>query len=353
MRRPFLTRRSSTAALALVLTSCGSGLPFVGNADGAPVGVQAPSLGGVVLDVLSVRSSGDRSLVKVRVMNGYSSDISLDPARLNTYLLTDAGEKLMLIEPATNPDLSVPAGKTMDGDLVFEGALPTSGRATLVINQQGRLDRESTSSPKFEVALPLDGSRGGATIAETSSLSGMRPNPSSRLQLASATASSLGTAGEATSSFQAVETLKTELGAVETDRGTVVSLAGDVTFDFDQATIREDARATLDRLAQLIGATGGGAISIEGHTDAKGDDDYNKRLSQARAETVKTYLTEKGVSAERLGTIGLGELRPVAPNAKANGTDDEDGRRRNRRVEVILPGKQDLVAREGAGADRR
>lgn len=322
MRLLGLTGRCFLAALVAALSACDGGLPFVRNADGAPVGVQVPSIGGVVLDVLSVRSSGDKSLVKVRVMNGYSSDISLDPARLNTYLLTDAGEKLMLIKSATNPDLSVPAGKTMNGDLVFEGALPTVGRATLVINQQGRIDRESTSSPKFEVALPLGGSRGGSAIAERSNLSGMRPNPSSQLQLASASASSVGTAGGATSNLQAVETLKSELGAVETERGTVVSLAGDVTFDFDKATIRGDARETLDRLAQLISASGGGAISIEGHTDAKGDDDYNKRLSQARAETVNIYLTDKGVSADRLSTIGLGELRPIAPNAKADGTDD-------------------------------
>ncbi len=340
------TRRSWVLASALVLTACEGGLPFGGRTDGAPVGVQAPSVGGVVLDVLSVRSAGERSLVKVRVMNGYNSDISLDPARLNTYLITDSGEKLMLIEPATNPDLSVPAGKTMDGDLVFQGALPSSGRAMLVINQHGRVDRESTSSPKFEVALTLDGSRGGATIGETSSLSGMRPNPASQLRLARESGSSLGTAGQATSNLQVVETLKTELGAVETERGTIVSLPGDVTFDFDEATVRGDARATLDRLAQLVQASAQGVISIEGHTDAKGDDEYNKRLSQARAEAVRKHLTEKGVAGDRLRTIGLGELRPIAPNAKPDGSDDEDGRRRNRRVEVIMPGKSDAAARD-------
>ncbi|MCW4461178.1 OmpA family protein [Sphingomonas sp. BT-65] len=101
--------------------------------------------------------------------------------------------------------------------------------------------------------------------------------------------------------------------------------------------IRADAQGTLDRLAQLIAAGGGGAITIEGHTDAKGDDAYNKKLSEARTEAVKTYLAGKGVEAARMRTIGLGELRPVAPNAKSDGSDDEACRQRNRRVEVILP----------------
>jgi outer membrane protein OmpA-like peptidoglycan-associated protein len=88
----------------------------------------------------------------------------------------------------------------------------------------------------------------------------------------------------------------------------------------------------------LIGAGGEGSISIEGHTDSRGDDAYNQRLSLARAEAVKAYLVEKGVAAGRLRTVGLGETRPVAPNANADGSDNEAGRQQNRRVEVILPG---------------
>ena len=68
-----------------------------------------------------------------------------------------------------------------------------------------------------------------------------------------------------------------------------------------------------------------------------GDDAYNKRLSEQRAAAVKAYLATKGVPEGRVRTIGLGELRPTAPNAQPDGTDDEAGRQRNRRVEVILP----------------
>ncbi|WP_169542469.1 OmpA family protein [Sphingomonas baiyangensis] len=116
-----------------------------------------------------------------------------------------------------------------------------------------------------------------------------------------------------------------------------MSLPGDVLFDFDKATIRPDARATLDKLAALIAAQKPPSVSIEGHTDAKGDDAYNQRLSEARAHAVRDYLVDqRQVPAALLKAIGLGELRPVAPNANATGGDDPEGRQRNRRVEVVL-----------------
>lgn len=62
----------------------------------------------------------------------------------------------------------------------------------------------------------------------------------------------------------------------------------------------------LDQLAKLVSQGSAGRVVIEGHTDAKGDDDYNKRLSEARAEAVEEYLNRNGVDAARLRTIGLG-----------------------------------------------
>lgn len=159
----------------------------------------------------------------------------------------------------------------------------------------------------------------------------------SRLKAATGGASSL-TAGQAgASSLAQVDTLKSELNAIETDRGTLVSLPGDVLFDFDKATIRPNARSTLDKLAQLIKAQDPLGVAIEGHSDSKGDDTYNQRLSQARATAVRDYLISvRTVDGTKLQTKGLGELKPVAPNMKPNGADDEAGRQRNRRVEVVL-----------------
>lgn len=139
------------------------------------------------------------------------------------------------------------------------------------------------------------------------------------------------------SALTAVDTLKSELKATETDRGTLVSLPGDVTFDFNKATIRPDARPTLDKLAALIKAQAPGSVAIEGHTDSKGNDGYNQRLSDARALAVRDYLISvRTVDGTKLKTKGWGELKPVAPNMAPDGTDDEAGRTRNRRVEVVL-----------------
>ena len=131
--------------------------------------------------------------------------------------------------------------------------------------------------------------------------------------------------------------MKSELKATETDRGTLVSLPGDVLFDFNKSTIRPDARPTLDKLAQLLKVQNPGSVAIEGHSDNKGNDAYNKRLSDARALAVRDYLISvQTVDGTKLTTTGFGELKPVVPNMKPDGTDDEGGRQRNRRVEVVL-----------------
>lgn len=345
MRRA--ARLAAMLAAGLSLAACDGGLLPGGNSEGAIIDSQHIHPAGVVLQVLTVRSADDRALVNIRVFNSRDSEIQLNAQDGRSFLVTDSGEKLPLAAPATNAKLATPPGKSLDGALIFVGNLDGQERATLVFNETGSGDNRYTSSPRFEVALPLAGARGG-DVPETSAMSNMASLPASRLRQAAsgsastfgptqATGSTFGPAANATSRLEKVEKLKSELGAMESERGTVVSLSGDITFDFDKATIRDEAGATLDRLAELIAAGSEGEVVIEGHTDAKGDDAYNKRLSEQRAGAVKAYLVEKGVAADRLKTIGLGELRPIAPNAKQDGTDDEAGRQRNRRVEVILP----------------
>lgn len=142
--------------------------------------------------------------------------------------------------------------------------------------------------------------------------------------------------GAAAGAVSRVDTLKSELSATRVQRGTLVSLPGDVLFDFDKASIRRSAEPTLDKLAELIRLQKPASVAIEGHTDSKGDDNYNQRLSEGRAESVRGYLSGKGVGGVALKVAGFGETRPVAPNGKPDGADDPDGRQRNRRVEVIL-----------------
>lgn len=99
---------------------------------------------------------------------------------------------------------------------------------------------------------------------------------------------------------QEVRQAMKSLGAQETDLEVRVSLPADVLFDFDKADIRTDAAQALAQLATVIRAYPSGRVELEGHTDSKGDDAYNQRLSLRRAESVKRWLAEReGIAADR------------------------------------------------------
>ncbi len=101
-----------------------------------------------------------------------------------------------------------------------------------------------------------------------------------------------------------------------------------VHFDFDKSNIRKDAAPVLDEAAATLKAEGGVLVIVEGHTDSKGSDSYNEKLSERRASAVRDYLVKRGLPADRIKTEGFGESKPVASN------DTDDGRAQNRRVEL-------------------
>lgn len=98
--------------------------------------------------------------------------------------------------------------------------------------------------------------------------------------------------------------------------------------------LSEDGRAQLDALMDSRAMQAGGAIILRGHSDSRGYDGDNLVTSRKRAEAVRAYLEDKGVPRERMSVIALGETRPIAPNAHLDGSDDPEGRARNRRVEI-------------------
>jgi outer membrane protein OmpA-like peptidoglycan-associated protein len=123
----------------------------------------------------------------------------------------------------------------------------------------------------------------------------------------------------------------------ETATDVRVEVAADVLFDFDKAVIKPQAEATLHQAAALILGRGKGKVRIEGHTDAKGSDSYNQKLSLQRAEAVRTWLAQKGgIDSGRITAAGMGGKKPIAPNTRPDGADDPNGRQRNRRVELIV-----------------
>ena len=116
-----------------------------------------------------------------------------------------------------------------------------------------------------------------------------------------------------------------------------IELAADVLFDFDKSNIRMSAQEALKQAAAIIRPNASHVVRIEGYTDAKGNDAYNQRLSEARAKSVRDwFVAREGLATVRFTTLGFGAKRPVAPNTKPDGSDDPEGRQKNRRVEIIV-----------------
>lgn len=108
-----------------------------------------------------------------------------------------------------------------------------------------------------------------------------------------------------------------------------------VNFDFDKSTLRPDAVSILNEAIEILKRYPELKVEVAGHTDSKGTDAYNQSLSERRAKAVYDYLTGNGIDAGRLvGPVGYGESRPIAPNTNADGSDNPEGRARNRRTEL-------------------
>lgn len=110
--------------------------------------------------------------------------------------------------------------------------------------------------------------------------------------------------------------------------GTLVFL--NIEFDYDKSTIKPESIEQIQEVAAVMGRYPGMKLEIRGHTDDRGGDDYNQKLSEQRAEAVAHALSEMGIDRKRLNTTGLGESNPIVPN------DSDENRRRNRRTEFVI-----------------
>jgi OOP family OmpA-OmpF porin len=106
-----------------------------------------------------------------------------------------------------------------------------------------------------------------------------------------------------------------------------------VYYDFDKATLKLASHASLDKLVALLNAHPEIVIELGAHTDNIGNETYNQRLSEARAQSCVNYLISKGIDKSRLQAKGYGSTQPIAPNTKDDGSDNPDGRQMNRRTE--------------------
>jgi outer membrane protein OmpA-like peptidoglycan-associated protein len=118
----------------------------------------------------------------------------------------------------------------------------------------------------------------------------------------------------------------------ETARGLIVNIS-DVLFDFNKYTLKPGAREKLAKVSGILLAYPGLQIQLEGHTDAVGSEEYNQKLSEDRANSVRDYVVGQGVPGLTVTARGYGKSQPVASN------DNAAGRQRNRRVEMVVSGE--------------
>jgi outer membrane protein OmpA-like peptidoglycan-associated protein len=117
----------------------------------------------------------------------------------------------------------------------------------------------------------------------------------------------------------------------ETARGLIMNLS-DVLFDFGKYTLKPETREKLAKVSGILLTHPDMHLQVEGYTDNVGSDEFNQKLSEQRADSVRDYLISQGISADSITAKGFGKSNPIASN------DTAKGRQQNRRVEIVVSG---------------
>ncbi len=136
--------------------------------------------------------------------------------------------------------------------------------------------------------------------------------------------------------------LKREMDGVTIQRveeGIAVSFDSGLLFDFDSSNLRPVGYDNLRKLSTILKRDNDTILMIVGHTDSSGDENYNLRLSERRAQSAKAFLESQGLPSSRIQTTGRGELEPIGDNAT------DAGRQKNRRIEVAIFASPEYVNR--------
>ncbi|MDD5065986.1 MAG: gliding motility-associated C-terminal domain-containing protein [bacterium] len=131
------------------------------------------------------------------------------------------------------------------------------------------------------------------------------------------------------------KTLNVDILVIKTPYGLKIKISN-IEFEYNKADLIGNAFKILDNVSKKLNKYITYKIIIEGHTDSIGGEEYNLKLSEKRAESVFNYMVDTGIDMNRLSKKGLGLSRPVAPNTNPDGSDNPEGRAKNRRVEFLL-----------------
>lgn len=134
--------------------------------------------------------------------------------------------------------------------------------------------------------------------------------------------------------------LEEEMEGVNVQRveeGIAVSFDSGILFDFDSSSLRPEGYENLRKLTRIINRDDNTILMIVGHTDSRGDEDYNLRLSERRAQSASRFMISQGLDSSRIQIVGRGENEPIAEN------NTDDGRQENRRIEVAIYASPEYV----------
>lgn len=182
-------------------------------------------------------------------------------------------------------------------------------------------DDRGAAAPQAVVVQDRDADR-AARDAQAAAIAAQQAALAAQQTLARSTAAAVASSTSAVTAAQAeVEELEQRIERREVQP---------ILFDTGSERLLASSNATLDQVAAIANQYPTLKLTVEGHTDNVGDDQRNQDLSQRRADTVKSYLVSRGVAADRVTAVGLGETQPVTDN------DTAEGRDRNRRVEFVF-----------------
>jgi len=130
---------------------------------------------------------------------------------------------------------------------------------------------------------------------------------------------------------------------VRVEEGINIKFDSGILFEFDKSALGGGAKESIAKLGRILNEYPDTRLTIQGHTDDKGDDNYNRKLSAQRADAVRDYLIANGVKGGRLNTTAYGETAPIESNST------EAGRAKNRRVEVVIVADDELKRKAANG----
>lgn len=210
------------------------------------------------------------------------------------------------------------------GTIIASTQTTTATSGTTTASTQTTTTTSGTTTAATHTTTATSGS--GTTTASTQTTTTTSGTITASTPTTTATHTTTSTSGTTT-------TTATTSGTTTT---TTISI-NNILFDYDKSAIKEEFKSELDKAADFLKNTNKKAkIEVAGHTDSKGSDEYNLALSKRRANAVANYLVSKGISKSRIKTAGYGESKPVASNENPDGSDNPDGRIKNRRTEIVV-----------------